>query len=97
MSKNSYYVSKTKKKKETMFLELEKLKGYTVKPNVQVDDMIGVNLKTLEKSIKRTNKLENWDKERDILYYRFADKKMIGGWGSEVEIDNFDYDSLKLK
>ena len=42
MSKNSYYVSKTKKKKETMFLELEKLKGYTVKPNVQVDDMIGV-------------------------------------------------------
>lgn len=59
MSKNSYYVSKTKKKKETMFLELEKLKGYTVKPNVQVDDMIGVkqivfvNDEMAEKIIKK--------------------------------------------
>ena len=43
MSKNSYYVSKTRKKKETMYLELEKLNGYKVKPQVHEDDMIGVS------------------------------------------------------
>ena len=43
MSKNSYYVSKSRKKKETRFLELEKLTGYKVTPKVQEDGMIGVS------------------------------------------------------
>ena len=43
MSKNSYYVSKSKKKKETRFLELEKLTGYEVVPKVHEDGMIGVS------------------------------------------------------
>ncbi len=43
MSKNSYYVSKSKKKKETRFLELEKLTGYEVAPKVHEDGMIGVS------------------------------------------------------
>lgn len=38
-----YYVSKGKKKKETRFLELEKLTGYKVLPKAHKDDMIGVS------------------------------------------------------
>ncbi len=43
MSKHSYYVSKTRKPKETMYLELEKLKGYKVSPKVKEKDAIGVS------------------------------------------------------
>ena len=43
MSNNSYYVTKTKKKKETVVLELEKLNGYKITPHVKKDDMIGVS------------------------------------------------------
>ena len=43
MSKNSYYVSKSKSKKEIMFLELEKLAGYEISPKTHEDGMIGVS------------------------------------------------------
>ena len=43
MSKHSYYVSKTRKPRETMYLELEKLKGYKVSPKVKEKDAIGVS------------------------------------------------------
>lgn len=43
MSKHSYYVSKTRKPRETMYLELEKLKGYKVSPKVKEKGAIGVS------------------------------------------------------
>ena len=43
MENKSYYVSKTRKKKETMFLELEKLDGYKVTPKIKDKDAIGVS------------------------------------------------------
>ena len=43
MDGKSYYVSKTKKAKETRYLELEKLEGYKVVPKVKEKDAIGVS------------------------------------------------------
>ena len=43
MDNKSYYVSKTRKKKETRYLELEKLDGYKVNPKVKDKDAIGVS------------------------------------------------------
>ena len=43
MSERSYYVSKSKKKKEIRYLELEKLTGYNIVPKVQEDNMIKVS------------------------------------------------------
>ena len=43
MDNKSYYVSKTRKSKETRFLELEKLDGYKVTPKVKEKDAIGVS------------------------------------------------------
>ena len=43
MDNKSYYVSKTRKKKETRYLELEKLDGYQVNPKVKEKDAIGVS------------------------------------------------------
>ena len=43
MNNKSYYVSKTRKSKETRFLELEKLNGYKVTPKVKESDAIGVS------------------------------------------------------
>ncbi len=43
MNKVNYYVSKDEKKKETLYLELEKIDGYKVKPKVQKKNAIKVN------------------------------------------------------
>ncbi len=43
MNDKSYYVSKTKKKRETRYLELEKLDGYKVNPKVKEEGAIGVS------------------------------------------------------
>ena len=43
MDNKSYYVSKTRKAKETRYLELEKLDGYKVTPKVKEKDAIGVS------------------------------------------------------
>ena len=43
MDNKSYYVSKTRKAKETRYLELEKLEGYKVNPKVKEKGAIGVN------------------------------------------------------
>ena len=43
MDNKSYYVSKTRKSKETKYLELEKLDGYKVTPKVKEKDAIGVS------------------------------------------------------
>ena len=43
MDNKSYYVSKTRKSKETRYLELEKLDGYRVTPKVKEKDAIGVS------------------------------------------------------
>ncbi len=43
MNNTSYYVTKSKKKKETRYLELEKLSGYQVTPKTHEKDMIGVS------------------------------------------------------
>ena len=43
MDNKSYYVSKTRKSKETMDLKLEKLDGYKVTPKVKEKDAIEVN------------------------------------------------------
>ena len=43
MEGKSYYVSKTRKSKETQYLELERLDGYKVTPKVQEKDAIGVS------------------------------------------------------
>ena len=43
MDNKSYYVSKTRKSKETRYLELEKLDGYKVTPKVKEKDAIGVS------------------------------------------------------
>lgn len=43
MDNKSYYVSKTRKSKETRYLELEKLDGYKVNPKVKEKDAIEVS------------------------------------------------------
>lgn len=43
MNNKSYYVSRTRKSKETRYLELEKLDGYKVTPKVKEKDAIGVS------------------------------------------------------
>ena len=43
MNKNSYHISKTKKEKEAVNLEFDKLKGYKVNPKVCEKDAIEVN------------------------------------------------------
>lgn len=43
MSKNSYYITKGKKKKEIVSFELEKLEGYQVNPKTKKDDSIEVS------------------------------------------------------
>ena len=43
MNNKSYYVSKSRNKKETMYLELEKMTGYEVNPKVTKKDTIAVN------------------------------------------------------
>lgn len=43
MEGKSYYVSRTKKSKETEYLELERLDGYKVTPKVKEKDAIGVS------------------------------------------------------
>lgn len=43
MNKNSYRISKTKKEKEAVNLEFDKLKGYKVSPKVKEKDAIGVD------------------------------------------------------
>lgn len=43
MDNKSYYVSKTRKTKETRYLELEKLDGYEVTPKVKDKNAIGVS------------------------------------------------------
>ncbi len=43
MEGKSYYVSKTRKTKETEYLELERLDGYKVTPKVKEKDAIGVS------------------------------------------------------
>lgn len=43
MNNKSYYVSKSKSKKETMYLELDKMTGYEVNPKVTKKDAITVN------------------------------------------------------
>ncbi len=43
MDNKSYYVTKTRKSKETRYLELEKLDGYKVNPKVKEKDAIEVS------------------------------------------------------
>lgn len=43
MDNKSYYLSKSKTKKETMYLELEKMDGYQVNPKVNKKGAIAVN------------------------------------------------------
>ena len=43
MKGKSYYVSKTRKPKEIMYLELEKLDGYKISPKIKEKDAIGVS------------------------------------------------------
>jgi len=43
MDNKTYYISKSKTKKETMYLEYEKMDGYKVKPKVSKQDAITVN------------------------------------------------------
>ena len=43
MSKNSYYVSKSNKKKEIVLFELEKISGYELKPKISKKDSISVS------------------------------------------------------
>ncbi|MBQ8218975.1 MAG: hypothetical protein IJZ79_04410 [Bacilli bacterium] len=43
MSKNSYYVSKSNKKKEIVLFELENISGYELKPKVNKKDSISVS------------------------------------------------------
>ena len=43
MDNKSYYISKSKAKKETMYLEYEKMDGYQVNPKVSKKDAIVVN------------------------------------------------------
>lgn len=43
MNKNNYHISKTKKEKEAINLELDKLKGYKVNPKVCEKDAIEVS------------------------------------------------------
>ena len=59
MSKNSYYITKGKKKKEIVSFELEKLDGYQVKPktkkndSIEVSKIIFVNKEFSEKIIRK--------------------------------------------
>ena len=43
MNKNNYHISKTRKEKEALNLELDKLNGYKVNPKVKEKDAIEVN------------------------------------------------------
>jgi len=43
MDNKSYHISKSKTKKETMYLEYEKMDGYKVNPKVNKKDAIAVN------------------------------------------------------
>ena len=43
MSKNSYYISKSNKKKEIVCFELEKVEGYELKPKVSKKEAISVS------------------------------------------------------
>lgn len=80
MDNKSYYVSKTKKAKETKYLELERLDGYKVSPKVKEKGAIGVSKivfvnddfsekiirKKVDKKIEHLlNKLKELDEEDD--------------------------------
>ena len=43
MKKNNYHISKTRKEKEAVNLDIDKLKGYKVNPKVKEEDAILVN------------------------------------------------------
>lgn len=43
LNNKSYYVSKTRKKKELLFFELDKVEGYSVTPKVSKDNQIEVS------------------------------------------------------
>ncbi len=63
MDNKSYYISKSKTKKDTMYLEYEKMDGYQVNPKVNkkgaitVNKIVFVNPELSEKSIRK--KIEN--------------------------------------
>lgn len=75
MSDKSYYVSKTRKPRETMYLELEKLDGYKVNPKIKEKDAIGVsqiifvNDEMTEKLIRKKidKKIEHLLKELKLI------------------------------
>ena len=63
MDNKSYYISKSKTKKDTMYLEYEKMDGYQVNPKVNkkgaitVNKIVFVNPELSEKIIRK--KIEN--------------------------------------
>lgn len=68
MSKNSYYVTKTKKKKEVALLELEKLDGYKITPHIHNDDMIKVS-KVIFLNDDMTERIIRKKVDRKINYF----------------------------
>ncbi len=96
MSKNSYYVSKTRKKRETMYLELEKLTGYKVTPKIQEKDMIGVS-QIIFINDEITEKIIRKKVDKKIAYLLKQLKLLNDESGSEDGIKKSLMDAEKLR
>ena len=76
MENKSYYITKDKKKKETVYFELDKLDGYCVKPKVRKEDEIKVN-KIIFVNSEMSEKLIRKKIDRKIAYL-LEQLKLIG-------------------
>lgn len=99
MDNRSYYVSKSRKKRETRILELDRLEGYQVNPKVKEEDAIEVT-KIIFVKPEFSEKIIRKKIDRKINYLLALLKKVEGDEGADngtIRKSLMDAEKLRLQ